>query len=93
MVDITIRIETDLTWEADDLLENIDTTLYKEVGGGRVTLYAETEDDTAHILGDIQAILSGAKCIAEKLEELEDDKELWETERRHAHWEYERSVL
>lgn len=63
MVDIKIQINTELTWEADELLERIDTVLYKEVGGGKVTLYAEMEDDIGIIPQEIQKIRSKAEEI------------------------------
>lgn len=93
MADIKIQIDTELTWEADELLEQVKTKLYKEVGGGRVTLYAEMDGDTNHIKDDIQAILDSTERIAKELEEQEDERRLWEQERRVANAEYEGSVL
>ena len=93
MVDITIRIDTDLSGEADDLLDQIKTTIYKEVGGGKVTIYPEWDTDIEHIQEDVKAILDSIEHIKEELESQEERWGTWEAERRAANAEYERSVL
>lgn len=42
-------------------------------------------------INELEELIDRAKMELEEL--YEERQELWEQERRHAHWEYERSVL
>ncbi len=64
---IKIIINTELTWEEDNELRKINTSLYQEVGGGIVTLYAEHEGDIPTISMDIQKIRKRANDIRRAL--------------------------
>lgn len=48
--------DTDLSGEYDEVLENVETKLYKEVKNGVVTLYTETNMDVYLIAIDIHKI-------------------------------------
>lgn len=90
---IKIIINTELTWEEDNELRKINTTLYSEVGGGIVTLYAEDKNDIGYVEQDIKVILHGIEDIKQGLEEIEDEQEQWAAEKREEISEFERGIM
>lgn len=58
-----IEIDLGLCGEFQELIEKVETELYKEVEGGKVTLFPEYDTDLAYITDDILKLKSEANFI------------------------------
>lgn len=58
-----IEIDLGLDGEFEDLVKRVETKLYKEVSGGKVTLFPETDMDLVHIREDVLRLKAESNYI------------------------------
>lgn len=58
-----IEIDLGICGEFEELIQKVDTVIYKEVNGGKVTLFPEYDTDLVYIMDDILKLKSKANYI------------------------------
>lgn len=62
-LNMKIEIDLELDGEFEDLIKRVETKLYKEVSGGKVTLFLETDIDLVHIREDVLRLKAESNYI------------------------------
>ena len=70
-LNMKIEIDLGIDGEFEDLIKKVETKLYKEVAGGKVTLFIEYDMDLVHVKEDVLKLKAESNLINTIYRELE----------------------